>query len=167
MGCISKHLSELKVGDWLEVKGPKGTFEYAPNMARHLGMIAGGTGITPMYQVIRHVLEDPKDLTKIYLLYANVNENDILLREELEALMAAHPDRLQIHYTLGNPPSGWSHSQGFVTAAMIQERFPAPGKDVRILICGPPPMAMSMSEHCEALGYGPAKNDPTSPVYKF
>jgi cytochrome-b5 reductase len=167
MGCISKHLAEMQVGEFLEVKGPKGTFEYAPNMAAHLGMIAGGTGITPMYQVIRHVLEDPKDRTRISLIYANVNEDDILLRGELEALVEAHPDRFRIHYTLGNPPKGWAHSQGFVSAAMIKECFASPAEDVRILMCGPPPMVMAMSEHCEALGYGPAKSDPASRVFKF
>jgi cytochrome-b5 reductase len=31
--------------------GPKGTFFYRPNMAQQIGLIAGGTGITPMLQV--------------------------------------------------------------------------------------------------------------------
>lgn len=35
----------------MAVRGPKGNFNYTPNMCREIGMIAGGTGITPMLQV--------------------------------------------------------------------------------------------------------------------
>jgi cytochrome-b5 reductase len=43
--------SELKIGQEMAVRGPKGNFNYTPNMCRAIGMIAGGTGITPMLQV--------------------------------------------------------------------------------------------------------------------
>ena len=48
-------------------------------------MCAGGTGITPCYQVIMSVRNNPDDNTKIILLFANRTEQDILLRKELEA----------------------------------------------------------------------------------
>lgn len=47
-GNISKYFSELKVGDKVNMKGPKGQMKYTPSYAKHIGMIAGGTGITPM-----------------------------------------------------------------------------------------------------------------------
>jgi cytochrome-b5 reductase len=40
-------------------------------------MIAGGTGITPMYQIIKSSVQDPKDTTQLSLIYANVEEDDI------------------------------------------------------------------------------------------
>jgi cytochrome-b5 reductase len=51
MGNISKMFGELSIGDTVNVRGPKGQFNYSPNMCRAIGMIAGGTGITPMLQV--------------------------------------------------------------------------------------------------------------------
>lgn len=39
--------------------------------AKHVGMIAGGTGITPMLQLIRQVLKDKEDKTELCLLFAN------------------------------------------------------------------------------------------------
>ena len=45
------------------------------------GMLAGGTGITPMYQVINAILRDPSDRTQLSLVSANVGEDDILLRK--------------------------------------------------------------------------------------
>lgn len=39
--------------------------------ARNVGMIAGGTGITPMLQLVREVFKDPEDKTQLHLLFAN------------------------------------------------------------------------------------------------
>lgn len=39
--------------------------------AQRVGMIAGGTGITPMLQLIRQVLKDKEDKTELCLLFAN------------------------------------------------------------------------------------------------
>jgi NAD(P)H-flavin reductase len=50
-GNISRVFSELKIGDEMSVRGPKGNFNYTANMCSEIGMIAGGTGITPMLQV--------------------------------------------------------------------------------------------------------------------
>lgn len=50
------------------------------------GMIAGGTGITPMYQVASALLGDPNEYTSISLIYANLTEDDILIKKELDEL---------------------------------------------------------------------------------
>lgn len=76
-GNISKHLADLKVGESIMVKGPKGKFVYTEDLAPHLLMIAGGTGITPMFQIIKSSLKNPDDKTQLRLIYANVNEDDI------------------------------------------------------------------------------------------
>jgi cytochrome-b5 reductase len=47
-GNISKHFAGLKVGDFVDIKGPKGQMKYTNDYANAIGMIAGGTGITPM-----------------------------------------------------------------------------------------------------------------------
>lgn len=72
-------------------------------------MIAGGTGITPMLQIIRQVFKDENDGTELWLLYANQTESDILLRKELEEVQAAHSERFHLHYTLDRPEEGWKY----------------------------------------------------------
>lgn len=52
-GSVSSCVANLEIGDTVGIKGPKGAFTYTPRMVRELGMIAGGTGITPMLQVCR------------------------------------------------------------------------------------------------------------------
>jgi len=160
-GNISKYLTELKVGQTMKVRGPKGAMVYTPNMCRHIGMISGGTGITPMLQVIEAIIRNrPRnggnDRTKVDLIFANVNAEDILLKEKLDKLSAEDPD-FNVYYVLNTPPANWMGGVGFVTADMIKERLPAPASDVKILLCGPPPMVSAMKKATESLGFTKAR----------
>ena len=124
-GKMSQYLGGLKPGDKVDVTGPVGTHTYLGNgkfksgakehTCKKLGMMAGGTGLTPMLQVIAAVLKNPSDKTQLYLLYANQTEADILCREMLEDLQKAHPKRLKIWYTLDRPPKKWAYGEGFIT----------------------------------------------------
>ena len=135
-GNISRYVSLLKVGDKVRVKGPKGQFIYTPTLSREIGMIAGGTGITPMLQIIHAALKNPQDDTKLSLIYANVNPEDILLKKELDGLAAKHPDRFSVYYVLNNPPAGWTGGVGFVSKEQIEKFLPASDPNIKILMCG-------------------------------
>lgn len=113
-------MASLKVGETIKVKGPKGAMVYTPNLVRHFGMIAGGTGITPMLQIIRAVIRGRStgDKTEIDLIFANVNEEDILLKEDLDEL-AKSDKGFRVQYVLNNPPEKWTGGVGFVTPEMI------------------------------------------------
>lgn len=160
-GNISKYLAGMKLGDKIKIKGPKGAMVYTPNMVRHFGMIAGGTGITPMLQIIRAVIRGrPRnggnDKTEMDLIFANVNPEDILLKDDLDKL-AKEDEGFRVHYVLNNPPEKWSGGTGFVTADMIKEKLPAAASDVKILVCGPPPMVSALKKATESLGFEKAR----------
>ncbi|RDL34338.1 NADH-cytochrome b5 reductase [Venustampulla echinocandica] len=157
-GNISKYMASLVVGRTIRVRGPKGAMVYTPNMVRHFGMIAGGTGITPMLQIIRAVIRGRPtgDKTEIDLIFANVNREDILLKEDLDQL--AQDDKgFRVHYVLNNPPEKWEGGVGFVTPEMISKLLPKPAEDVKLLLCGPPPMISAMKKASEGLGFKKAK----------
>nr|CAD1829049.1 unnamed protein product [Ananas comosus var. bracteatus] len=173
-GRMSHHFREMRVGDYLSVKGPKGRFKYQPGQVRAFGMLAGGfwdysdvsimcsnlkeydcngwesiKGLT----VTRAILENPEDQTKVHLIYANVTYDDILLKEELDALASNYPKQFKVSYVLNQPPEGWNGGVGFVSKEMIQTHCPAPAPDIQILRCGPPPMNKAMGAHLDDLGY--------------
>ncbi|KAJ7102210.1 ferredoxin reductase-like C-terminal NADP-linked domain-containing protein [Mycena belliarum] len=150
-GNISRHFSLLKLGNNIRVKGPKGAFDYQPGLTGAIGMIAGGSGITPMYQIIHAVLKNPADRTALSLIYANVNEEDILMKKELDALAVTHPARFKLYYVLNNPPAGWTGGVGFVSKEQIQTHLPSSAGDAKILMCGPPPMLTAMKKHLDEL----------------
>lgn len=153
---MSQHLEGLKLGDSILIRGPSGNIVYeAPGIfavrknktspstkvkATKIGMIAGGTGLTPMYQLIHEVLKNPRDSSKLWLLLANQSEDDILLRNELETLQKENPDRFSLWFTVDRSSPGWKYDVGFINADMIQARLPSPAEDTVILLCGPPPM---------------------------
>jgi cytochrome-b5 reductase len=157
-GNISKHMASLGVGQKVRLRGPKGAFNYTPNMVRHFGMIAGGTGITPMLQIMRAVVRGRPDgdVTKVDLIFANVTPQDILLKEDLDAL-AKEDEHINVHYVLDKPPEGWTGGVGYVTADMITKWLPQPADDVKILLCGPPPMISGLKKTTESLGYKKAR----------
>jgi cytochrome-b5 reductase len=132
-----------------------------------------------MLQVIQAILKNPADKTQVSLIFANVAEDDILVRSTLEDLEAKNPDRFKLHYTLDKvgralsslsssssslivrrdldastqPPADWKYSQGFITADMVAEHCPAPADDVMILMCGPTPMVNAQIGNLQKLGY--------------
>ncbi|WIA41019.1 hypothetical protein OEZ86_004657 [Tetradesmus obliquus] len=162
-GKMSQHLDSLAVGDSIEVKGPVGHFVYEgrgkfslnrkPGFAKSISLIAGGTGITPCWQVIRTITDDPEDTTEVRLLLANQCEDDILLREQLEGLAAAHPN-FKLWYTLDRAPEGWAYSSGFINEDMLREHLLPAGPEAIVAMCGPPPMIkFACIPNLEKLGY--------------
>lgn len=105
----------------MKVRGPKGAMVYTPNMCRRFGMIAGGTGITPMLQIIQAVRRGRRggDKTRIDLIFANVDDKDVLLREQIDEIVK-EDENINVYYVLNNPPANWSGGTGFVTADMIK-----------------------------------------------
>lgn len=169
-GKMSQYLNDMKIGDTIDFRGPNGLLVYNGNgqfairpdkksepkvrKFRHVGMISGGTGITPMLQLIRSITADPADNTKCSLIFANQTEEDILLRKELDEVHRNHPDKLSLWYTLDKPSEGWKYSKGFVDADMIKDHLPPPAKDVLIVMCGPPPMIQhACLPNLDKLGY--------------
>ncbi|CBN75480.1 conserved unknown protein [Ectocarpus siliculosus] len=91
-----------------KVKGPFPKFDYSPNVKKEIGMIAGGTGITPMLQVLQELLLNPEDKTKVTLLFANATTADIMLKAEIDKLAAEHGQlRRRLHRGQGGR-KGWT-----------------------------------------------------------
>jgi cytochrome-b5 reductase len=150
-GIFSQYIEKFAIGDKLKVCGPKGRFKYSPGMKRAFGMLAGGSGITPCFQIMKEILRHPEDKTQLSLLYGNLTVDDILLRDELDEMDSK--DNCEVYHVLNNAPEDWKQGSGFITPEMISTHFPAPAEDVLICLCGPPPMIKAMKGHLDALGY--------------
>jgi len=138
-GNVSSYVHGLSVGDELNVKGCFTKLEIKPNMKKEIGMIAGGSGLTPMLQVIEELLESGDDQTKLTLLFCNQTPDDIILKDRMEALAAKYP-RFKVHYCVDKAISEWSGFTGYVTPDMVKSIMPAPADGNMIMVCGPPPM---------------------------
>jgi len=169
-GKMTQYLESMALGDTIDVRGPSGLLEYLGKgefsikpdkkvagesvRVKRVSMIAGGSGITPMLQVVRAVFRDPGDSTELSLLFANQTEEDILLRKELEEIKEEFPDRFKLWYTVDRPSEDWQYSSGFINAEMIEKALFPPSSDNLVLLCGPPPMInFACMPNLDKLGY--------------
>lgn len=147
-GKGSGKMHSLKPGDSLKFK-PLHEFDYKPNQFSSLTLIAGGSGITPIYQLTRAILNNPKDKTKLALVYANNTEEDILLRKEFDELAAKYPDQFKRIFTVTkrSSDSDGTVEQGYVTKQTLAKVVPnkLSGSSHKVLVSGPPPMVEAVA----------------------
>lgn len=69
-----------------------------------LGCVAGGTGITPVFQVIQAALKNDEGATSFSLIFGNRSVDDILLKEELQTFEEQYPDNFKLYLTVDVEP---------------------------------------------------------------
>ncbi|KRY01492.1 Importin-7 [Trichinella pseudospiralis] len=162
-GKMTQYLDNLKIGDSINIRGPGGRFAIKASKKadpvhkkyKKVAMLAGGSGITPMYQLIKASLADPYDKLEMYLIFANKSEQDILLFEELLNLEMKHPTRFRVWFTIdARKGKVWKYSIGFINSEIIKEIFPEPSADLLVLMCGPDAMIETACQpNLDKLGY--------------
>jgi cytochrome-b5 reductase len=123
---------------------------------KRIFFIAGGSGITPIFQTILEIAHLQDDKTELILLFGNKTEEDIVLRKELEALS----NRVRLLYILDTPPQGWPFYKGFVNHELLKEICPLDDPNTLYIHCGPAPMNKFLRELF-------AKEYPQSTLFKF
>lgn len=173
LGSFTRYLDSLTIGEKLRMSGPFGMLAYQGggrflwNNGRlkqysKIGMIAGGTGITPMVQLIRSITRNKSDPTQVSLLFTNKTEGDVVFREELEQYAREEKEsgRFRLLLTLTRVHEEnrqeWPHSLGRINTDMAKSVLPAidpESEDVLVLICGRKEMNQTAKAFCEELGY--------------
>ncbi|GAT28508.1 nitrate reductase [Aspergillus luchuensis] len=151
-GKMTMALEKLALGSEIDCKGPTGRFEYLGNgkimvsgKERHVSsfkMICGGTGITPIFQVLRAVIQDKQDPTSCVVLDGNRQEEDILCRDELDAYEALDSKKCKVVHTLTKAPDSWTGRRGRISEDLLKQYAIPDGKSM-VLICGPEAMEKS------------------------
>lgn len=166
-GKMTRWLDSLAINSVVEMSGPKGGLNYRgggvfditqgefteTRKVKRIGMVAGGTGITPCYQLIQYIATHPEEKVELFLIYGNRTENDILLKRSLDYYVRTAG--LKLFYILDTPPQTWTGGAGYVTQEILETHLPAPGPDVFIVHCGPPPMNISVRKSLQAIGHLP------------
>lgn len=157
-GRVSSYLRRsLKAGDTLEVYPPMGKFvvETSPATPKHYVLIGGGSGITPLYSILRTVLlQEPA--SRVTLVYANRNERSIIFADALKQLEAQSHGRLQVVHVLEKPAGTWDGLMGMLTQPLaldvlgqIKQNSSLP---TEWYMCGPTPMMDAVTAALKQLG---------------
>ena len=93
--------TKLQVGDIVEVMPPNGTFykEIEPEASKNYIAFAAGSGITPIFSIMKTHLAKEPDCT-FTLFYINQNANTVILKDELEGLKNTYLERFRIYHFL-------------------------------------------------------------------
>ena len=93
-GALSKHLATIPIGSSVNFKHiPKNVKIQYPFPATRIGMIAGGSGVTPFVQALHAILGTPEDKTEVTLLASHRTRADALAVEAFDAWAAASTGR--------------------------------------------------------------------------
>lgn len=143
---MSTWLHNMNPKQRLSFKGPIPKYPLETNAHKHIALIAGGTGITPMYQLARSIFSNADDKTKVTLVFGNISEEDILLKREFEDLENTYPQRFRAFYVLDNPPDGWTQGKGHIEKSLLKTVLPEPkAENIKIFVCGPPGLYKAIS----------------------
>ncbi|KAL8856223.1 MAG: hypothetical protein Q9178_007140 [Gyalolechia marmorata] len=145
-GPMSEHLHSMEPPQRLDFKGPIPKYPWSPNKHDHICLIAGGTGITPMYQLCRAIFKNSSDKTKVTLVFGNISEEDILLKHEFEDLENTYPQRFRAFYMLDKPAEEWMGGKGHIGLDLLKTVLPEPKvENIKIFVCGPPGLYQAIS----------------------
>ena len=150
-GAISRYLHDREIGDTVLMSGPNPGGHWVDGMAKKVGFVAGGTGITPMISIIRWILAKSLGV-ELFLVFANKTEADIIFRDEWEGDVREHAS-FHCYHVLEQPPAGWSQGTGRITEDILSRQLPPPGPETVIFLCGPPPMVDPLEATLKGLGY--------------
>ncbi|PPK87458.1 ring-1,2-phenylacetyl-CoA epoxidase subunit PaaE [Neolewinella xylanilytica] len=182
-GKVSNYVAEkIKVGDTVEVMPPMGRFlaDTDPALRRKYYLFGAGSGITPLMSILRSVLEtEPK--SEVILLYGNRDEDNIIFKEQLDALERRYSGQLTVEHTLSRPKryaskglkglfkrssTRWEGATGRIDRKALVDflsRYPAGGPECRYYVCGPG----EMIDNVEAALLGHGVDDKLIHVERF
>jgi len=161
-GKMTKAMDALPIGHGIDFKGPIGKFEYhgqgrcsVNGRERHVKrfiMICGGSGITPIYQVFRAIMQDPADSTRCLLLDGNRLVEDILCKEDLDKYAKDNEEKCKLLYTLTQAPENWEGLKGRIAAPLLNEHAVKEDENM-VLICGPETLEKSVHTVLNDMGW--------------
>lgn len=167
-GKASTHLHSLAPGDTLTFVTTLKGFPWTPNKFSEVYLIAGGAGITPIYQLIQGILNNPSDQTKINLVFGVNTEQDLLIRDELEQYKKRFPGRFNYIYTVSHPKEeGSTFRKGYVTEELLRDVMRDADKNTHVFVCGPPGMEEALVGSRKSPGILGRLGFSKDQVYKF
>ncbi len=141
---------KVKVGSEIETSKTLGKFIITEPIENDIAMICTGTGIAPLRSMVHHILENQISHKKIYMIFGNRFEKDIIYRKEMEELEHIHPS-FEFIPVLSRDNEGWKGKSGYVHA--VYEEIFQDKRSATFYMCGWRDMLVDARERLEKMGY--------------
>lgn len=166
-GKVTQVIKDWKVGDLVPWRGPFGHFLYTPNTYKSVLMLAAGTGIAPMYQIVKSIVQNEEDETAVKLYYASKTFSDVLLRSELAEFCQYWNFTMCYYLSEENDVRGnkryreEAEARRLSKAEVQQELEKGPLHSTLVLVCG------TKSFEKDMVNSAKNANVPDENIYKF
>ncbi|RXK85360.1 flavin reductase family protein [Filimonas effusa] len=140
-GAYSRYLLDhAREGDILVSSGIGGFFHlpHPPQATevRQLFFLAAGSGITPVYALIKTALHTTT--LPIILVYSNRSAGDTIFLEQLQQLQQQHPGRFYVEYLYSNTLNVYtSRLSNWLLLHLLKKHSKFPGEQCLFYTCGP------------------------------
>jgi len=141
LGDHSQSIADLKPGTRVFMEGPYGAFTAGRASRKHVVLVGGGVGITP----IRALMEEFRAGVQLDVIFRASQADDLILREEMDYLASKSEGSIRVHYLVG---SRKIHPMDSKSLKELVPRF----ADSDIYICGPAPLVEAVREAAKDLG---------------
>jgi ferredoxin-NADP reductase len=147
LGTIGPHLAAVAPGARIDLEGPSGAFTLGPALMPSYLFVAGGTGISPLRAMLRHLIAADTGAT-LSVLYSARAPEEFAFRDELERLARRH--LIQVHLTVTGQAQTWEGIRGRISLEALERALPS--KDAVCYLCGPPAMVEDVPPLLRRLG---------------
>lgn len=171
---VGRYMNDLQVNDHAQISGPFGNLHYYGDgnflfsnpkrdyKAKHCFLCCGGTGITPVFQILQYLKLHPNDPMEIIVLYANHTIDDILLYDECD-WFNKHDSRVQFHWTVSKLETydDWDGFTGRINEDMFNDVFMKKKKCLKSCVagyCGPPEFECKCKDIFKKIGFSSKQN---------
>ncbi|MEJ8278098.1 1,2-phenylacetyl-CoA epoxidase subunit PaaE [Pseudonocardia spirodelae] len=114
----------LSPGDVVEVGPPSGSFTPELTAGTHHGLVAAGSGITPVLSIAASLLAAHDD-TRVTLVYGNRRTDTVMFTEEIADLKNRYGPRLHLLHVLSREPTEADIVNGRLDAERLRLLFTA------------------------------------------
>eukprot|EP00521_Asterionellopsis_glacialis_P013195 CAMPEP_0195300534 /NCGR_PEP_ID=MMETSP0707-20130614/27625_1 /TAXON_ID=33640 /ORGANISM="Asterionellopsis glacialis, Strain CCMP134" /LENGTH=388 /DNA_ID=CAMNT_0040363253 /DNA_START=9 /DNA_END=1178 /DNA_ORIENTATION=+ len=171
-GPITKIVSHLRPGNTMHMCAMGGLrlkfrderIYFKDKEIRRIGLLAGGTGIAPMIQIIRAYTDNirkhgPKVLPHgLNLIYAAEEESDLAYMKLLSDVKDDYPGYFRFYVKLNRPPLGWTEGVGFIGPRDVKSHLMYPPMEGDLsVICGPQIFELAMIKTLQRVGFEPSQ----------
>lgn len=141
LGDHSRSMGQIQPGTRVFVEGPYGAFTAGRSTSKHVVLVGGGVGITP----IRAIVEEFKNGVQLDVIFRASKLEDLVLRKELDYLATNSNSTMRVHYLVG------SRKHHPLDADSLTKLVPA-FADSDIYICGPTPLVEAVRKAAHDVG---------------
>ena len=157
-GELSRYLFDyLKPGDVIASLPPSGRFIIEDIDFETAIFIVAGSGITPVFSLIKHLLYHTK-ATNVLLIYQNNNEADSIFRKELQHLEVRFANRFTLNEIFSQPTDHTYYSQRLNNSLLeriINQQIK--NEKISFFLCGPETFMRMAQFTLKVMGYAEQK----------